>query len=200
MKTFNRIAVAVALCALAGAAQAQGRGQAQTHDGFYLQLDLGGGFLKSSLEDFDIDLEGGAGQFGIALGAAVTPNFIVAGHLWGATVSDPDVSTPIGSGQADGTLTLSGIGVQLTYYFMPANVYVQATPSMTTLTADDGSNSSSTDNGFGMRLAVGKEWWVSHNWALGLNAQAAFASNNDGGVPADWQTTWFGVAFSATYN
>jgi len=53
-----------------------------------------------------------------------------------------------------------------------------------------------------MKLAVGKEWWVSDNWALGLNGQFAFSSNDDSeeaGAP-NWDTIWFGAAFSATFN
>jgi hypothetical protein len=81
------------------------------------------------------------------------------------------------------------------------NLYIQATPSFTWWRAETDLLEFESDTGFGMRLALGKEWWVSDSWALGLNGQFAFASNDDkdagGGT---WDTTWFGVAFSATYD
>lgn len=205
MKVFGSIA-ALAVLLTAGTAQAQAsRPGVHMHDGFFLQLDLGGGWMGTSAEGggTKLELSGTAGQFSIGLGGALTENLVLAGQLWGVSVSDPTVKvngTDVGN--ADATLSLSGIGLQIVYYFMPINVYVSATPSITKLSADNGSSSGDSENGFGMKLAIGKEWWVSDNWALGLNGQFAFSNNDDSdaaGAPS-WGTQWFGVAFSATYN
>ena len=201
-KIFGSVALAVLLAA--GTAQAQSPG-VHTHDGFYLQMDLGFGWMGSSAEDdagTELKFTGGAGQFGVALGAALTPNFLIGGSFWGTTIPDPTVElNGTDLGEADATLTLSGFGVHLAYYFTPVNVYLSATPSITQLSLDDGNSSSETEWGFGMKFAVGKEWWVSDNWAIGLNGQFAFSSNEDKGTGAPtWGTTWFGVAFSATYD
>jgi hypothetical protein len=181
-----------------------------THDGFYLQMDLGFGAMSSSADDplfGEVELSGGLGKtgaFSIGLGYAVVPNFILAAHFWGAGVIEPDVSVggqDLGSA-TDSTLSLTGVGLNLTYYFMPINIYVSVTPSLGSLTAEQGGNTSDSENGFAIRLAVGKEWWVSDNWGLGLNLQYAHSSNDDSadaGAPT-WGTNWFGVAFSATYN
>jgi hypothetical protein len=198
--------LAFAVLLAGGSAEAQERRTGvHTHDGFFLQMDLGLGGMSSTVEDggSELDLSGGAGQFSIGIGGALTPNFILAGQLWGVSVPDPDVELDGESfGQADATLGLSGIGVQLVYYFMPLNLYVSATPSITQLSIDDGDNDAESEVGLGVKLAVGKEWWVSDNWALGLNAQLAFSSNDDSdlaGAP-EWSSAWFGVAFSATFN
>jgi hypothetical protein len=180
-----------------------------THDGFFLQMDLGFGSMKSKSDTFtdpflgagQLEFSGAAGQFGIANGGAVMPNFIVAGHLWGATVSSPDVKFAGNTGSTtDTTQTLSGIGVNLTYYLMPYNVYLSATPSIGGLTVEQGNTKFETDSGFAIRLAVGKEWWVSTNWGLGLNLQYAHGSNQDKDGVTTFGTNWFGAAFSATYN
>jgi hypothetical protein len=200
----NRIAVAIAAALALAAFPAQAQESASgvhTHDGFYLNLDLGLGYEQTKIDtDPEITFSGLAGQFSVAAGAALTPNFVLAGRLWGVSVFEPDVEVEgLGSGTAeDVTLSLNGIGVDLTYYFQPVNVYVTVTPSLVRATLDDGNSSGSSDYGFGARFAVGKEWWVSDNWGIGLNAQAAFASPEDEGVKLP--SAWFGVGFSATFD
>ena len=56
-------------------------------------------------------------------------------------------------------------------------------------------------HGFGAKLAVGKEWWVSDHWGLGLAAEAVLAITPDSGTnPPTWTTFGGGLTFSATYN
>jgi opacity protein-like surface antigen len=179
-------------------------GGIHTHDGFFLQLDLGAGAMSTSTSygGSTIDMSGTAGQFSLALGGAVAPNLILAGHLWGVSVSSPDVEIDGQSfGTADATLGLSGIGLNVTYYIMPVNIYLSVTPSIGVLTSESGGTTGETENGFALRLAAGKEWWVTDNWGLGLNLSFAHSSNKDKGPGApSWSTNWFGLALSATYN
>ncbi len=204
------ILAAAALATLGTADVARAGGLSHTHDGFYLQMDAGLGALSSKSSTFfdpffgDVDLafSGTAGQFSLALGGALTPNFVLAGRFWGVTVTSPEVKL---SGQkvnaTDITQGLSGVGLDLTYYFMPVNIYLTATPSIGLLSLEQGGETYKTKNGFALRLAAGKEWWVSDNWGIGLNVQYAFASNKDEGTDAPtWTSNWFGVAFCATYN
>jgi hypothetical protein len=201
--------VAAALLAAGGAASAQEYVQVErtgvrAHEGVFLQLDLGLGFVESFVDEggLDVEVDGPAGEFSVAVGYNVAPGFIVGGQLWGVSAADPDVSVRRGTfGTDDVTLSLSGIGVNLTYYLIPQNIYLQATPSFTTLTIEEDDVEVDTDVGFGMRFAVGKEWWVSDSWALGLNAQFAFSSNDlDRGGGGSFDSRWYGVAFSATYD
>jgi hypothetical protein len=168
-----------------------------------MNLGLGAMSSKASQGGLSAELSGGAGEFGIALGYAVTPSFIIAGDFWGVSVSDPEAKKNGQSlGNADATLSLTGFGLNLTYYFMPLNLYLTAVPSIATLSVESGGQTDETETGFAIRFAVGKEWWVSDNWGLGLNVQYAHSSNKVKDVtdPPSWGTNWFGVAFSATYN
>lgn len=174
--------------------------QANTHDGFFLQMDLGFGGMASKQDSGSSELEasGGAGEFSIALGGAIRENLILAGQAWAVAVDEPEIEVNGRDfGTSDATLTLSGFGLNVTYY-LPSNFYFSATPSLTTLTVESDGDESETDTGFGLRLAVGKEWWVSDNWGLGLNGQAILSSNDDEGDT--WSTAWVGIAFSATFN
>jgi hypothetical protein len=199
--TKGLLAMAAVCSVTTGVARAQG---ARQHDGFYLHLDLGGGGMNTSATQAGTEFEfsGAAGQFSVAVGYNVIPNLIIAGQFWGVSATDPDfevngtkVATP------DITLGLSAFGLNLTYYFMPINIYVSATPSIATTSLEVGGTTFETDSGFAIRLAAGKEWWVSDNWALGLNLQYAYSSNEDQGPnPPTWKTNFFGVAFSATYD
>ncbi len=201
----HKLLVAMTLLAAGTAAQAQGtpRGY-HTHDGFALQLDLGLGGMSSSASQggTDFKLSGTAGEFSVLVGGAVVENLIIGAHFWGVSVSSPTAEVNGQSlGSSDSTLGLSGFGANITYYIMPVNMYLSASPSVGVLTAKSGGSSSSTESGFAIRLAVGKEWWVSDNWGIGANLQYAHSSNKDKGTnPPTWGTNWFGVAFSATYN
>jgi hypothetical protein len=197
--------MAVAAVALGTASVAWAGPAPHTHDGFYLNLELGVGGLSSSGSQAGVDakLSGTAGVFGIALGGAVAPDFIIGGRFWGVGVSNPDFTV---NGQKISTTNTSqsmgGLGLDLTYYVMPIGIYLQATPSIGVLSASDSAQTYGFDNGFAIRLAVGKEWWVAENWGLGFNVQYAHSSNKDKDLltGATWGSNWFGVAFSATYN
>jgi len=190
---------------LGGVSTARAAGGVHEHDGFYLNLEGGVGGLwtdvTSSVNGNHVELSGTAGVFGISLGGAITPNFVIGGRLWGALTNNPDLTV---NGQklstTDTSLGLSGIGLDLTYYIMPLNLYLQATPSIGMLSVSEQGTSYDFDNGFAIRLAVGKEWWVSDNWGIGLNVQYAHSSNDGKDLPGSWSTNWFGAAFSATYN
>ncbi len=186
---------------LALAAPAPAAAQARTHDGFFLQMDVGVGGMASQVDlgPTELEFSGGAGEFSVAVGGAVSENLILAGHVWATSIEDPTVKINGREiGEADSTLTLSGLGLNITYYLMPANVYLSITPSITTLTAETDGHEADSESGFGLRLALGKEWWVSDNWALGLNGQVAVSRNEDAGENFD--TAWVGIAFSATFN
>jgi hypothetical protein len=53
---------------------------------------------------------------------------------------------------------------------------------------------------------VGKEWWVSDNWGLGLSGQmvpGTFRGKDPDltlGLVPSWKATAFSLLFSATYN
>lgn len=177
----------------------------RTHDGFFLQMNLGAGAMSSTTTSSGDKWEfsGAASQLGIAVGYAVVENFIIAGDLWLASVTDPSVKAGGSSlGATDNAQTLYGLGLNFTYYFMPLGMYVTVVPSAWGLDVRAFGLTHHTAPGFAFRAAIGKEWWVSDNWGLGLNLQYAHSANRDKNFVdrPTWRTDWFGVAFSATYN
>ena len=85
---------------------------------------------------------------------------------------------------------------------LPANVYLSLTPSFTGLVFD-GSQPfvDRAASGFGVKLALGKEWWVGDHWGLGIAGSLFLAVNGDQGTGAStWTSFGGGVAFSATFN
>lgn len=170
----------------------------ETHDGFYLRLDLGLGYLASSASQNGVDasIYGFAGEFGFAIGGALRPHHILAFHLWDVAASNPSVSVNGASGSSNANFSIVSFGPQYTYY--GANeVFFSVTPALSRLDAND----AQSNIGFGLQLALGKEWKVSEKWGLGAVGQFTLGVNDDS-TPNPPTFTTFGVtvAFCATYN
>jgi hypothetical protein len=178
------------------------------HDVFYLRLHLGGGFAHMGGTDAagdELAFVGGGPSFGVALGGAVMPNLIIFGNLFGIGISDPDVEfngAPYGS--ASGTTTIAGIGPGLAYYFDPYNIYISGTVAAMQFQANDSNGTSQYESeiGFGFQGMLGKEWWVTQDWGIGLAGEFVFASGMKDKIDPTikWGGTSFALAFSATYN
>jgi hypothetical protein len=177
---------------------------AHRHLGFFLRLDGGVGYLGSSASQGGVDasISGVGIPLGVAVGGAVIENFILAGDFWFASALSPSFEFGGQTATAsDSSFSLGGVGLNLTYYFMPANVYVSFTPSIVMASLTVSGISGDTEAGFGGKLGVGKEWWVGDHWGLGLAGQFFFGINKDKGTdPPTWTSLGGGLAFSATYN
>jgi hypothetical protein len=177
---------------------------AHRHLGLFVHFDLGAGYFRSwaSTSGVEASISGPAVPVGIAVGGAVSENWILAGEVWGSLAPSPKLTFGGSSSSADdSTVTVEGVGLALTHYFMPANVYLTLTPAITLLSNRTGDTTASTDYGFGAKLAVGKEWWVGNHWGLGVGVQVLVAVNKDKGSNSPtWTTLGGGVTFSATYN
>lgn len=175
------------------------------HDGFFLRLAPGIGVASSSetIGANKIENSGTSGFFNFAIGGAVTENFIVHLDLSSATVSDPKLKVngeSVKSTNNDNSTSILGLG--LTYYF-PSNIYVTGAVGTARTEIKSNGDTFSTDRGYGVNLMLGKEWWVSENWGLGVAGQFLYTKCPDkpvSGDTSDVKTTAFGVLFSATYN
>jgi len=184
-----------------------GAGEPRTHDGFLLRLSVGGGTGGSKIDDptfGSVDLSGMPYDVNIAIGGMITPNFALHGTLFGWSMSDPDaeVFDPVlgsGSGTLNGDVTLGAFGGGVTYYLMPANVYLSGTLGFGSMEFD-GDVSGETDSGLVLDLTVGKEWWVGNSWGLGLAGAYGYHSLGDPDVDSNWSGSTFTVRFSATLN
>jgi hypothetical protein len=162
------------------------------HDGFFLRLSAGGGYLGVRDErGANATFHGSAGSFAFALGGAVSDNLILYGEGIGQQVEtgelklDYDHYRRDGGRDVNGSMGLYGGGPGFAYYFMPYNTYVSGTLLFTRLvwSEDDlDEEDSEEDNvlsepGVGLSLSIGKEWWVSSNWGLGVAGRLNYSSN-----------------------
>jgi hypothetical protein len=178
------------------------------HVGFFLRLNFGVGYLGSSAQAsqtlFTFDTSHGvSGDIALALGGAVRENLILAGEFWSGWSYSPDLSSHGAFVPNGGTLAnaIYGVGPQLTWYIMPANVFVSVTPSLTWVSFSDAFSSFSSNVGFGTRFALGKEWFVAPHWGLGVSSWFLFSFNREGsGSNATWKTFEGGVGISGTIN
>jgi hypothetical protein len=158
-----------------------------SHHGFFLRMDLGVGYQDSTANSATID--GAAGRFAISIGGGVAENLALFGTLLGGgtTAEDPKA-------------TLAMLGFGATYYLMPMNVFLSGSVGFGSLRLKQNGSEHDTELGFASRVGVGKEWFVSESWGLGLAGYLDFAAAKDKGTnPPTWRTISPLVAFSATF-
>lgn len=193
-----------------------------------MRLSAGGGYLGAYDEDSPgaPTFHGGAGSFAFAIGGAVSENLILYGEGLGQQVDTGELKLSYdrrsgSSRDVTGSMGLYGGGPGFAYYFMPYNTFVSGTLMFTRLvwSEDDlGNDNSDDDNvhsqpGVGLSLSVGKEWWVSSNWGLGVAARLNYSSNEQAAddrldrfgdaTPAGdrrFDTWGISLALSATFN
>jgi len=176
------------------------------HDGFYLSMNVGIAGGKTVLSDDDgneLTFSGPGSAIEIRIGNALTPNLIISADLMGRAVAGPHVEFGGASADADDDFTISDgvFGVGLTYYFLPQNIFISGTAGFGQIAEDDGDDKFETDLGFAMSFKVGKEWWVSKNWGLGVSGGYAFVSAEDGDFEGlSLTSNKFFVLFNTTYN
>jgi len=169
----------------------------------FVRPDLGLGYLSesTSVNGVDASITGAAGTFGIAVGGAVAENHILAFHFWDIVATNPTFSAGTQSvNNANATFTLIAFGPEYTAY-SKENLYFSISPALTRATISSNGNSADTNWGFGLRTGVGKEWWVSDHWGLGVAGHFSLSVNDDtGSNPPTWTAWSASIAFSATYN
>ncbi len=189
---------------------------AERHDGFMLRLALGfgGASLKEKVSGSTLGISneqfsGLSGSFSLDVGGALSDEIVLHGRLSDFVMVDPNVKV---DGVSTGTATDSSLAALLlapavSYYFMPVNVYLTGAVGLSWLSIKDPSgDSASTSAGFGLNFDVGKEWWVSDDWGLGVAGRFWFShvatKNNSSPTATVKYTDDFiaaGVLFSATY-
>jgi hypothetical protein len=190
----------VAIVMIVAVASTAWAGPADHTSGFFLRLQGGASVSNTAISDpllTEFELSGIGGNFQAAIGAVVAPNLALHGTMWAWFVGSPSAKLAGQDvGQFSGNLNLSALGGGGTYYFMPANVYLSGNLGVGQLSTEG----SSSDAGIVMDLALGKEWWVSSKWGLGLSGGVQYHSIPDGGLTQNWSGTTFLLSFSATLN
>ncbi|HWO57619.1 MAG TPA: hypothetical protein VNN55_08650 [bacterium] len=171
-------------------------------NGFFLRLSAGVGAASTEIEAMNtkVKFSGPAGDLNFAIGAIVAPNLALHGTLFGWSMTNPDAEVGNAEGELDGDLTLGAVGVGLTYYLMPANVYLSGSVGLGSLTLEADDMDLESDNGVVIDLTIGKEWWVGRNWGLGVAGSLGLHSIPDPDVDENWSGPSVAVRFSATMN
>jgi hypothetical protein len=183
------------------------------HDGLYIRLAAGAAALHASwmVGPNHWSVTGTGFAVAMALGGSVLPNLVLYAEITRSAASDPtrkvdDLSTKL----TNYDVGLAGIGPGAAYYLVPENIYFSGTIAFSRLqsryngpSGSEGSGSDLpifTDMGIGGTLMVGKEWWLSANWGLGVAGIFHLASmkitNDDSRVTAEALS----LVLSATYN
>jgi hypothetical protein len=179
------------------------------HDGMFLRLNFGPGYTRMAASEggTDVTVAGSGGALNFALGGSVAHNLIVYGELIASVAVDPTIEI---NGTEFSTDDVSagvvGLGIGLAYY-TASNVYVSGTLAAAQLSiqADqdgdgDAEEVGETDFGPTVSAQVGKEWWASDNWGVGLAGQVLVGSMKDGDSDVTWTATAFNLLLSATYD
>jgi hypothetical protein len=210
---FRKI-ILVSMMLLLAASTAYAGGSPRAHDGgFLLRMSLGFGTQNTSrsltveeaaffnVPGGDIELSGAASDFTITLGGIVKENLALHGTIFSAVMTDPDIEIAgLGSDTVDGTMGIIGYGGGLTYWFMPANVFMSASFGLGRLRADNDYFDFYSDWGFAMEATVGKDWFVSNRWGLGVAGGFTFHNVGDPEVDESWSGSSFTIRFNATFN
>ncbi|MCP4676326.1 MAG: hypothetical protein GY854_12600 [Deltaproteobacteria bacterium] len=175
------------------------------HSGFFFRgtggVGAGGYYTSGEANNLDLDddsdthIEDFDTTTGLSLsiGGSLAKNLLLHADFTTIDVSDDDDNS-----NKPG-MDVFGLGIGITKYWMPVNVYLTGSigPSMSLLNDGD----EDYDNvAFGVigKASVGKEWWVSENWGLGIAAQANYSYTTLNSV--HFQEASFVAVFSATYN
>jgi hypothetical protein len=194
------------------AAAVHGAGYRQ-HDGFYLRMlagaGLGGSQYREGLDLGGVETRmiGSAATLEIALGFALFDNLIVHATLNGGTVQEDNKQTGKHDYEAKNIYTLVGFfGGGLTYYIMPANVYVTGSVGVGGIgeVDDNGRDHRESEAGLGSSFALGKEWWLGRpgEWGLGVALTGAYyqAPLEIDHTRSTYRAFTTGAALSATFN
>jgi len=194
------VAAAVIMTATARA------GPRDHESGFLLRLAAGVEMTDSRIAAADARVWGTAGALNVAIGGIILPNLALHGTLWGWTALNPAVTQGSIGGEPQEAFGLGAYGGGLTYYVMPANIYLSGSFGVGVLQLDASGIRGSTDAGIAVDISLGKEWWVGDMWGLGVAAAFGYYSATKGGGDDDplrtarWKGKSIGLRFTATVN
>ena len=177
-----------------------------THDGFFLQAHVGisaTGF-SSKQAGVKTNYVGGGVSSGVAMGGVIARNLVLYAAFFGTDTGNPDKQVAGTSVNSDlNEIGVAAFGPGLAYYFERCNLYLSATVGLAGFAANDGGGVKvdSSRSGAAFDFMVGKEWWVSRDWGLGIAGELMAASLKDKNTPGlTWSASGLSVLFSATYN
>jgi opacity protein-like surface antigen len=206
------ILISATACFACLTAAASAAAEPETHDGFFLRMELGAGYLmmpgtlEGGSSSLDVDISGMGGLGGLLLGGTPADGLVIGGGSLASVVSKPTIKVGDFEDEADDDLSLSLLGPFVQYYPDPTGglhfelLLGYASASGT----DDDADEAAT--GFGVSAGVGHEWWVSEEWSLGVAGRFHYANvkyESDSGnttITQKYNAMVPGVVFTATYH
>lgn len=216
-----RVGLLAALLLLAqpSAAQPERQPGEYFHDGVYVRLGVGVGFVRDDVSmsqsgAFGFEQEGTVTGFGqaneLAVGGALAPGLILAGGFflnaaYGVKSDFGDVETQTSDGYAVVTF-----GPMVDYYPDPASGLhfelgfgLGATSGVALRSMDEPGGAT----GYGLALGVGHEWWIAKQWGMGVLLRLQHVEAEDNIVTllgpefdAKHSANALGLMFTATLN
>ncbi len=167
------------LCAALGFTS-EAKAEPQTHDGFYLQLGAGLGYMSSSAEidPYKVTYSGVTIPTALMIGGTVGP-VVIGGGFFGDYAPSP--SAEIDGGPSvdleDVTLTLIGIGLFADIYPNPhEGLHFQPFFGWGGLDASyQGNDGGSDPTGMVLGIGAGYDFWVGNEWSIGPMFRFAYA-------------------------
>ena len=177
----------------------------RSHEKFFLRF-LGGAGPGSFVIDYsgsDMSFKAMGGVFHFQIGSEISDNLVLFADLGGFTLSEPNIEWQGSTSTVKNTdISSMGFGVGLSYYFMPADIYLSSSLLMSQVNLENSNVKAESEMGPGIFLCIGKEWWVGKKWGLGVAGffEAALVKDQKDaqGYQPDINSQIFGLAFTAT--
>ena len=162
--------------------------------GVFVHTNLGAGYLRTtgSRGGSSFATRGGALGVSLALGWAPDEAWAFGLELWSwRSLADSSLGP-------DTSVELQGLGLNVTRYLVPDDIFVSVVVSGTRLAITDAGNIEydSSDIGFGFKVLLGKEWHLTPWLGLGLAGELFLSVNRASGGRC--RTLGAGVVFSCT--
>ena len=176
------------------------------HDGLFVRLTAGVGYLSASESDGGTSLgySGLGVTAGGALGGTIAPNLVLFGEILGTSVIDAEQTYGgVSQGLSGFDMVMYGFGPGIAYYLEPANVYFSGTLAFSKISFSNTYSqyaAGDTNLGLGLSLMVGKEWWIAHRVGMGFAGQVHMASMTDSYYNARMSAIAISGLFSLTFN
>jgi hypothetical protein len=180
------------------------------HDGFYLRMSLGIGYIDSNWEtenaaEANAKITGTGIALDLLIGGTPADGFVIGGGLLGNSVANPEIEPEGGSSfEAEGALGASQLGVFVDGFFDPTGgFHVGGMLSIAGYNVQfDDDTPNIQQGGAGAALWVGYDAWVGSQWSIGgalrATIQATSDDRDDFEQQADART--YSLMFTALYH
>ncbi len=183
-----------------------------THDGFYFRTGFGLGYgnVVTTAEDVDgkLTFSGGGWLFDLLFGGTIANTVALGAGFVTMELTDPQATAADGSetvslGETDGGLGLVNFGPFVDVFFGPhSGGHVGGMLGFGSIGLEDENEDPSS--GLGVAVFGGYDFWVSDQWALGVNLRYMYLRGkrefSDSNITLIDRSNSFGVMFSALYH